>query len=372
MQDRLVALALSLTAAGGVLTAAVGLPAAPGTRPVSAEGRVTAEAQWPPLPATPAPPAPSRVVPPVVAPLKALRRPDLVVTLTRPLSPAEAARLRAIRGVRGLTAVDIGTVQLAGRGARVVGVDPSQFRQFTPRETAESDPLWAAVARGELVPTYGVQRERRLALGSTVTVVGLRATSERIGGVAAFALPGIDVVTDRASTRALGVVRDSAVVLDAPERRISPLRRDVRAVLGDAVRIQVLRPEPVRASRGRPATFRELYIRSARLCPGLRWQVLAAVGEVESGHGRNNGPSSAGALGPMQFLPSTWAAYAVDGDGDGRADIMSPFDAVPGAALYLCRNGAGEGPEGLYNALFAYNRADWYVRKVLATAERYR
>jgi len=66
-----------------------------------------------------------------------------------------------------------------------------------------------------------------------------------------------------------------------------------------------------------------------------------------------------------------WAAYGIDGDGDGKADIMSPYDAVPSAAGYLCRFGANRGPEGLYDAIFAYNHADWYVQKVLATARAY-
>lgn len=364
MRARFVALGLALTAFGGVCTAVRGLPVAavPPAAVQGPSGTVLAEAQV----------APSAVpVAPAVAPLRTLRRPDLVVTLRRPLTAAQATRLRAVTGVQGLTVADIGTVRLGGRGARVLGVDPSQLRQFTPRETATSDPLWQAVARGEVVASYSALRARGLSLGGDVTLVGRATVVERVGGVAALGLPGVDLVTDRRSTRALGVVRDSAVVLDAPSRRVAGLVRDVRRVVGADARVDVLRPEPVRASRSRPSSYRELYQRSAALCPGLPWQVLAAVGEVESGHGRNNGPSSAGALGPMQFLPATWAAYGVDGDGDRRADIMSPYDAVPAAALYLCRNGGGQGPDGLYDALFAYNHADWYVRKVLAAAQRY-
>jgi soluble lytic murein transglycosylase-like protein len=71
------------------------------------------------------------------------------------------------------------------------------------------------------------------------------------------------------------------------------------------------------------------------------------------------GPSSAGAMGPMQFLPSTWAQYGVDGNGD-------PEDAIPAAASYLVVGGA---PDDWYAALYTYNRAGWYVRKVLGVAE---
>ncbi len=99
------------------------------------------------------------------------------------------------------------------------------------------------------------------------------------------------------------------------------------------------------------------------------WYVLAAVGKIESNHGENMGSSSAGAMGPMQFLPSTWSSYGVDGDGDGEANIMNPEDAIPAAAAYLK---AGDAPDDWYAALFTYNRAGWYVEEVLAIAENYR
>lgn len=102
---------------------------------------------------------------------------------------------------------------------------------------------------------------------------------------------------------------------------------------------------------------------------GGDWYVLAAVGKIESNHGENMGPSAAGAMGPMQFLPSTWSSYGVDGDGDGEANIMDPRDAIPAAAAYLKAGGA---PDDWYAALFTYNRAGWYVEEVLAIAETYR
>jgi soluble lytic murein transglycosylase-like protein len=99
------------------------------------------------------------------------------------------------------------------------------------------------------------------------------------------------------------------------------------------------------------------------------WHVLAAVGYVESNHGENIGPSSAGAIGPMQFLPSTWTQYGVDGNRDGDANIMDPEDAIPAAANYLKLGGA---PEDWYAALYTYNHVGRYVREVLGVAEAYR
>ena len=93
--------------------------------------------------------------------------------------------------------------------------------------------------------------------------------------------------------------------------------------------------------------------------------ILAAINEIETGFGVNQGPSSAGAVGWMQFMPATWAGYGVDANGDGVKDPSNPEDAIFAAARYLKASGMPEDPEG---AIFAYNHADWYVADVLARA----
>ena len=93
--------------------------------------------------------------------------------------------------------------------------------------------------------------------------------------------------------------------------------------------------------------------------------ILAAINEIETAFGSNQGPSSAGAVGWMQFMPATWAAYGVDANGDGVKDPADPEDAIFAAARYLKASGMPEDPEG---AIFAYNHADWYVADVLARA----
>jgi hypothetical protein len=109
---------------------------------------------------------------------------------------------------------------------------------------------------------------------------------------------------------------------------------------------------------------------SAVRCPGLPWPVLAAIGKVETNHARNVAVSSAGALGPMQFMPASWAAFGLDADGDGIADVMNPIDAIHSAAHYLCRHGGGD-PARLRDAIWSYNHADWYVNLVLEHARTY-
>ena len=96
------------------------------------------------------------------------------------------------------------------------------------------------------------------------------------------------------------------------------------------------------------------------------WQVLAAINEIETDYGRNLSVSTAGAVGWMQFLPSTWKRYAVDANGDGVADPYNPADAIFTAARYLHAAGASQ---NISQAIFAYNHAGWYVQSVLLRAQ---
>jgi hypothetical protein len=98
---------------------------------------------------------------------------------------------------------------------------------------------------------------------------------------------------------------------------------------------------------------------------GVRWEVLAAINEIETDYGRNLNVSSAGALGWMQFMPATWELYGVDGNHDGLRDPYNPVDAIFAAARYLRAAGADKDLRG---AIFAYNHADWYVDSVILRA----
>ena len=98
---------------------------------------------------------------------------------------------------------------------------------------------------------------------------------------------------------------------------------------------------------------------------GIPWQVLAAINKIESNFGRNMGPSSAGAVGWMQFMPDTWLRWGTDGNGDGISDPWNPEDAVYAAARYLAAAG---GRTDIPRSIFAYNHAQWYVDDVLQLA----
>jgi murein DD-endopeptidase MepM/ murein hydrolase activator NlpD len=101
---------------------------------------------------------------------------------------------------------------------------------------------------------------------------------------------------------------------------------------------------------------------------GIPWSVLAAINKVESNFGQNMGPSSAGAIGWMQFMPATWAEWGYDADGNGVADPWNATDAIYSAARYLAASG---GATDISRAVFAYNHAQWYVDEVLQLAQQF-
>ena len=101
---------------------------------------------------------------------------------------------------------------------------------------------------------------------------------------------------------------------------------------------------------------------------GVPWSVLAAINKVESNFGQNMGPSSAGAIGWMQFMPDTWARWGIDANADGIADPWNAEDAIYSAARYLAATGAGS---DVAAAVFAYNHAQWYVDEVMQLAQQY-
>jgi len=302
-----------------------------------------------------------------VAPLRRVVPPDVLVVGVTGITAQQVQRVRRIKGVRDVSLVDGGAVQLRSRLINVFAVDPSQFRSWTPPATARNNALWEALAADRFVVSSKAQRELRLTPGTPYSIVAKTIPTVTLGGAGDLGLPGIDMLVSERTGAQMGLIPDIALLINAPQADPARLTRYLERIFKDTAKVLNLNAPQYRQAAG----YLDLYRQAARRCPGLSWTVLAAIGQVESDHGRNTGPSSAGALGPMQFLPSTWRHYGVDGDGDGKADIMNPYDAIPAAARYLCDHGAGRGGESLYNAIYAYNHAHWYVQKVLALSRAY-
>lgn len=260
-------------------------------------------------------------------------------------SAASARALYLSGGQAGLLSSLLASGDLGELSARVEAV---QQVLAAARATADDAAAQAQVAAGVAA------RSERATDTAVVTAAQVTQQADQVEALLTAAQATLDGLSARART--LTQAEDAARAL--AEARARMAAAEARAI------------SQVRA-QAPPAVYFDLYHAAARTCPGMDWTLLAAVGQVESGHGRNVAVSSAGAVGPMQFMPATFAAYAVDGDHDGRLDPWSPADAVFTAARYLCGGGAGT-PSGVQAALLRYNHAQWYVDLVLAVQAQLR
>jgi soluble lytic murein transglycosylase-like protein len=171
---------------------------------------------------------------------------------------------------------------------------------------------------------------------------------------------GLDGRRIRAQETTLWMTRKALRRIPAMPAKLRPQRLLLEPVATDRTDLA----GPPRAKPGQLRTLVTIY-RNAGFEYGIDWRVLAAINRVETNLGQNTHVSSAGAVGWMQFLPSTWRRWGVDASGDGIADPYDPQDAIFSAARYL--NAAGA-PKDIRRAVFAYNHANWYVNEVLKIA----
>jgi hypothetical protein len=308
--------------------------------------------------------------------------PDLMAAVPGGISSAEVAKLSKLGGVVAVLPVDGGRITINGHSANVLGVSPQIFRPWTPLATAASAAVWSNLSQGQLISTEAAAGKLHLTAGRSYPVSAATLEQVRFGGPTALSVPGADAIVNLTRSAQLGLAKNFAVLINAPRANLAALKTQVQSVIGKRGQVVNLvayslvtaghLPVEANAPTGVPANWLDLFKQSAaQFCPGLSWTVLAAIGEIESGDGANDGPSSAGARGPMQFLPSTWAIWGTDGFGPpGPPDIMNPLDAVPSAARLLCASGGGSSAT-LGGAIFAYNHATWYVNEVLSLASEY-
>ena len=307
--------------------------------------------------------------------------PDIIASVPGGVTAADLTRIRRIGQVRAVLPVAGARITVKGAAMTVLGASATSLRPWTPPETAGDTGVWATFGKGDLITTSAAARSAGLRDGAAYPVSAAVRTRLTFGGSALLSVTGVDSIVDETQARRLGLVSNVAVLINAPAANMTTLAGQVRQTLGTASQVIVLAPVTVstklpvdsQAPTGRPASYLSLYQESAaQYCPGLSWTVLAAIGQIESDDGANDGPSTAGALGPMQFMPSTWTIWGTTAFGEtGAPNVMDPFDAVPSAARMLCADGAAGGGQSLRQAIFDYNHADWYVDEVLTLASEY-
>jgi hypothetical protein len=308
--------------------------------------------------------------------------PDLIAAVPGGITPAQLTKIRKLGGVAAVLPVDGGKVTVNGQSANVLGVSPQAFRPWTPLATATSATIWSDLSDGQLITTSAAARKLHLTAGQSYPVSAAIMEQLPFGGPSELSVPGADAIVNLTRSAQLGLAKNFAVLINAPRDNLASLKAQVEVIIGQGGQVVNLvaytlntagsLPVEPNAPAGVPANWIDLFKASAaQYCPGLSWTVLAAIGEIESGDGANEGPSSAGAEGPMQFEPSTWAMWGTDGFGQtGTPDIWNPLDAVPSAARLLCASGGGNSAT-LSGAIFSYNHATWYVNEVLALAAEY-
>jgi hypothetical protein len=295
----------------------------------------------------------------------------------------------AVAGLPRVPVVFGYSVSLSGDTARFSAVNPAG---------ATTDGQWVqATAAGQVTAVSGSQVTIRLGDGTLtgyshlaeVTVsFGDRVAAGQLLGRGAGAGPDFTVISQGAAVNPVtwfqtqGVQLTGSLPTDPVIADFTPvgLPPTVMVLTGDAEGGLAGFPLPAPGDPRRasvttapspiPPTMLGYY-RGAADRYQIPWVLLAGIGMEETGHWRTRHASSAGAQGAMQFMPATFRTEGVDGDGDGRIDILNPADSVHSAARYLVDSGVRQGPDGVRKALLTYNHADWYVNDVLYYAAAY-
>jgi hypothetical protein len=247
--------------------------------------------------------------------------------------------------------------EASGAPEHVAGPTPSPQRDAPGRTRSPALRSTPAEVRPVLPPAPAGHDAAALARQievATATLRSRRSTAAEVREAAEFqqlAVHSLATGSDGYARKVQARLRPRTAMVTGNAVRASRLLRKLTDPMPTMPPWHILAPPPPKELRG--------YYHDAQRRTGVPWTYLAAIHLVESRMGRIRGPSTAGARGPMQFLPSTWDLYGAGGD------INDPHDAVLAAARLLVDNGA---PRDMAGALFHYNPSSYYVRAVTAFA----
>ncbi|MGI8333859.1 C40 family peptidase [Actinomadura scrupuli] len=185
-----------------------------------------------------------------MAPLRHRLMPHLLVAAASALPSDLAGRVRQVKGVRAVEIVDAAQALVAGKRVGLLGVEPSSFRGYTPKPTAESDGLWRNISDGDIAISFTMGTDGGVQLGSQVTVGGSqRRTQARVGAYATMGIADVEAVVSHRTAQSLGLPSGNALLISAPKTDLAKLSRQLRGVLPRQARAVTLSPkiEPLRA-----------------------------------------------------------------------------------------------------------------------------
>jgi peptidoglycan DL-endopeptidase CwlO len=168
---------------------------------------------------------------PAMAPLHRLLEADLFVVAPTTLRSSIAAAVQRLHGVVAAEPLDAARLQVNGKLTAMLGVNPSEFRAFAPKPTADSLRLWENVAAGGVAVSYTMSKLDKLPLGRAVRVTGRRAEELPVAGLGTVGIGGVDAVVSDAVARSLGIPADNAIVISAPHADLSTLMKQIKKLL---------------------------------------------------------------------------------------------------------------------------------------------
>ncbi|HEX4816191.1 MAG TPA: C40 family peptidase [Nonomuraea sp.] len=183
-------------------------------------------------------PQPARTLQPV-APLRKLHKPNLFVLTRKPFTNELLQKVAKVRGVRAMELADAASITLDGKRVQTLGVDPSTFRAYTPKVTASSDPLWQNVAAGDVAVSFVLGTDGGLSLHRQVSGP---AGPLRVGAYATTGFGAVDAVISKEVGRRLGLPRDNALIVSAPDVNSVALRKKILDRLPKGTQIALIDP----------------------------------------------------------------------------------------------------------------------------------
>ncbi|XRQ11753.1 C40 family peptidase [Actinomadura welshii] len=184
------------------------------------------------------------VAPAAVAPLGKRLTPHVLVAGSATLPADFVEKVRGAKGVQGVEVVDAVQGKVAGKQVGLMGVDPSTFRNYTPKPTAKSDALWRNVASGDVAISFTMGNDGGVELGSRVPVGGeSERTRLRVGAYATMGISDVDAVISRDTARALGMPTGNAMLVSVPKAEPKTFIKKLRKVLPEGAKAVAVNPE---------------------------------------------------------------------------------------------------------------------------------
>ncbi|GAB3454434.1 hypothetical protein GCM10027570_34600 [Streptomonospora sediminis] len=188
-----------------------------------------------------------------VADFDAARSREYFAVLPESVPERRIDQVRGLNGVESAEVVDAARVDIDGKSTSVLGVDPSDFRNYAPEPSAESDEIWQGIAEGRVALSDQVGKQRGLDVGSSVELAGANGgVTREVWTHATSGVAGIDALVSRGLAQDLGFPRGNALIVSAPDADLWDLHDRLEDALGDEASLQLLAEDPEPRPAGAP------------------------------------------------------------------------------------------------------------------------